>query len=331
MAVTLCNQGTAPASAPVDLFFSADATITSSDQIVWGFPPSAPLAPGACTTLSANVGAPPPGTYWAGAIADTFGGINELIEDNNAKAGNELVVGSGPDFVVTSVTSAPSATPGSAAQVTATLCNQGTQGAYPPVVEAFFSRDATITADDFLGGPMYPPPPYLDPGQCTTLTSTETVPPQPGIYYAGAMVDRFGAVPELREDNNATAAGNRIGVEYMPDFYVASVSTTVTNVPPGTQIPVSVTVCNQGTQSAGAPLDVYFSTDDFISLNDNYSTSLPLPYLDPGTCTTVNGTAWTPLATGTYFLGAIVNAFGPNELFKDNNALASSTALAVGP
>ena len=330
MAVTMCNQGTLSGSSSVDLFFSADATITSADQIVWGFPPSTTLNPGACTTLSANVPAPPPGTYWVGAIADTFGSMYELLEDNNWKAGNQLAVGNGPDFVVTSVTSAPSATPGSAAQMTATLCNRGTQGAYPPVVEGFFSRDATITGDDFFAGPLYPPPPYLNPGECATLTSTESAPPTPGIYYAGAIVDHYGAVPELREDNNAVA-GNRIGVEYMPDFYIASVSTTVTSAAPGTQIPVSVIACNQGTQPAGAPLEIYFSTDDFISINDTYSTSLPLPYLDPGTCTTVNGTAWTPWSPGTYFVGAIVNSFGGNELFKDNNAAASPTALPVGP
>jgi len=320
---TLCNQGTVPDSARLDVFFSTDATITTMDQLAWSFPPSAPLQPGACVTQSQNVPAPPQGTYWVGAIADPSGWTNELLENNNAKTGNVLAVGFGPDFVVTSVTSAPSATPNGQAQVTATLCNQGTQGAGAPVVELFFSTDTTITAEDFFAGSMGPPPPWLDPGACATLTSNAQVPPVPGTYYAGVIVDRFGYTPELREDDNVTA-GSRIGVGYAPDFTVSSVSTAAA-VSSGGMLQVTAVVCNQGTQGGSAPLDIFFSSDDYVSISDYQSTSLPMPYLEPGACSTVTGNAWAPGMPGIYYAGAIVDSFGGmQELFKDNNRKAGN-------
>src|SRR6185295_16839799 len=226
---TVCNQGTQGSNPPVvEIVFSPDATITGTDFLAGVMGDAPYLDPGSCATQTRNVTLPPNlGTYFVGAIADRQGSIPELIEGNNALAGNQIAVGYGPDFVVTSVTSAPSATPGGSIAVTATLCNQGTQGAGAPLVELFFSRDTTITGDDTFGGPLWPPPPYLNPGECATLTSNAQPPPQPGTYYPGTIIDRFNYQPELRKDNNTTA-GNRIGVDYAPDFTVASVSTAVT-------------------------------------------------------------------------------------------------------
>ncbi|HYV49823.1 MAG TPA: CARDB domain-containing protein [Myxococcaceae bacterium] len=327
LTATVCNQGTQFGTTPLDLFFSTDATITTSDLMAWSFPPEN-LQPGACVTKTATVGAPPQGTYWVGGIADRWNGTLELAEDNNAKAGTVLVVGYGADFVVTSITAAPSATPGSTTQVTATLCNQGTQGAGAPLVELFFSTDTTITGEDFFAGPAVPPPPYLEAGACATLLYWAQVPPMPGAYYAGTIIDRLGYQPELRKDNNATA-GSRMGVGYSPDFTVASVSTAVT-ASPGNMVEVTVKVCNQGTQGGSAPMDIFFSTDDSISVLDFQSTSMPMPYLDPGTCTTVIGNAWVPGMSGIYYIGAIVDSFGGmQELFKDNNALAGNR-ISVG-
>src|SRR5439155_25770472 len=96
------------------------------------------LNAGACATVTGTV-SPPQGTYYVGAIADRFGNVGELIEDNNATAGNQVAVGNGPDFIVSSVSTAPAALPGAAVAISATVCNQGTQGAGAPLVEVFFS------------------------------------------------------------------------------------------------------------------------------------------------------------------------------------------------
>ncbi|HEY8212488.1 MAG TPA: CARDB domain-containing protein, partial [Myxococcaceae bacterium] len=139
-----------------------------------------------------------------------------------------------------------------------------------------------------------------------------------------------GSVPELIEDNNATA-GNQVGVGYAPDFVISSISTGPTaNI--GGQLLATITVCNQGTQAGSAPLDVFFSTDTFISINDYISSGMPVPYLEAGACATITENVWAPYQSGTYYAGAIIDRWGGiPELFKDNNAAASGTVVVVGP
>src|SRR5262249_36053471 len=160
-------------------------------------------------------------TWWIGAIANQWSGYPELFTDNDVTTGNRFAVGSGPDFVVTQVSTAPSSIPGGPVAVSATLCNQGTLGASAPMVEAFFSSDPVITGSDQLAGPLVPVPGWLEAGACATLTSTLPAPGMPGTYWVGAIADRTNSVVELLEDNNATA-GNRIGVGSLPDFVVTA-------------------------------------------------------------------------------------------------------------
>ncbi|HEY8210992.1 MAG TPA: CARDB domain-containing protein, partial [Myxococcaceae bacterium] len=318
---TVCNQGTMGASGKATLYFSSDATITTGDLLGGDFNPSPFLLPGDCDTGSLTLPAPPPGVYTVGAIVDRFALTAELLEDNNATAGNQLAVGNKPDFIVSSVSAPTSALPGGPLQVTATVCNQGTLGTSVTVMEVFFSTDATITASDLLGG-SFPPAPFLDAGACATLSANVPAPPS-GTYYAGAIADRPGIVPELIETNNATA-GNRLAVGNGADFVISSLSAGVAAFPGGS-VQVAVTVCNQGTLGASAPVDLYFSTDAFISNNDFYSTGMGAPYLGPGACASMTANAWAPSAAGTYFIGAIADQFnGAPELFEDNNTRAGN-------
>ncbi|HVE82740.1 MAG TPA: CARDB domain-containing protein, partial [Myxococcales bacterium] len=323
---TVCNQGTSTGNALVTLYFSTDATITTADLMVGDLPSSWSLQPGACDTQSMNVWAPAGGgTYYLGAIVDRANSNIELQEDNNWTAGTRVAVGAGPNFVVSSVSAAPSALPGAAVSVTATVCNQGTSGANGPTVEAFFSTDSTITGADFLGGPL-PPAPYLAPGACATLTGNATAPSTAGSYSAGIIVDRSGAIPELLEDDNARA-GNRVGVGNAPDFVVTAAS-TVASVAPGSWIPLTVTMCNQGTQSGSVSVELWFSTDGYISINDYFGTETESPTLSPGACSTITQYASAPNTLGTYYLGALADRAGSVvELNEDNN---SFTGARVG-
>src|SRR6185369_12171782 len=114
-------------------------------------------------------------------------------------------------------------------------------------------------------------------------------------------------------------AGNRVGVGYAPDFVISSISTGPTTTTGGMLL-ATVTVCNQGTQDGAVPLEVYFSTDTFISINDTFSAFLPGPYLQAGECGTVEQYVHAPYQSGTYYVGAIIDSWGGlPELFKDNN------------
>ncbi|WP_437693045.1 CARDB domain-containing protein [Sorangium sp. So ce176] len=209
--VTVCNQGTQPIyGAHVELRLSADATVTTGDTLAGGGPvPS--LDPGQCAAVTIPASAyVPDGAYHLGAIVDPHAWIAELIETNNATAGDLVAIGHGPDLVVSAVSGPPSLPPGSHFDAAITVCNQGTAPSYALGVEVRLSADATITTSDVLAGVAWLP--GLDVGQCEGLVVPADVYALAGTYTLGAIVDAHGGVPELLESNNATAGGELLVV-----------------------------------------------------------------------------------------------------------------------
>ncbi|WP_276203696.1 CARDB domain-containing protein, partial [Hyalangium minutum] len=196
--VVVCNQGTQAGGAPVEVYLSADTTITPngptgpSPDFFVGYAGTQYLSPGQCQTLTVQgpASVPSEGTYYLGAYVDPPNGTVELLEDNNAKTSAQLGIGYKPDFVVSSVTGPVSATLGQQLTATVVVCNQGTRAGGAPV-EVYLSTDTTITPngptgpspDSFVG---YAGTPYLNPGQCQTLTvqGPASVPSE-GAYYLG--------------------------------------------------------------------------------------------------------------------------------------------------
>jgi subtilase family serine protease len=348
--VTVCNQGTQSGSAPLELYLSPDTTITPngpngpSPDFFFGYASLPVLDPGQCQTLAVQNPAwvPTDGAYYLGAVIDPQNGLPELIENNNATAGTRMGVGSKPDFTVSSASGPASALPGQAITASVTVCNQGTQPGSAPV-EVYLSSDATITPN----GPNGPSPDFflgyastatLVPGQCQTVSvSGNAYVPSEGVYFIGAVVDPQNGVQELIEDNN-TQASNRIGIGSKPDFTVSSVS-SVSSVHLGQSLTATVKVCNQGTQAASAPLEVYLSTDTTLTPNgpmgpspDSFLGYASTATLNPGQCQTlyVTGPASVPMA-GAYYLGAVVDPQnGFPELFEDNNSKVG-TFVSVTP
>ncbi|WP_437893623.1 CARDB domain-containing protein [Sorangium sp. So ce124] len=317
--VTVCNQGTTPSySAAVELRLSADDNITGTDPPAGGAP--APyLDPGQCAAVTIPASAyVPDGAYHLGAIVDPYNWQEELNEANNAASGSLIGVGHGPDLIVSAVSGPPSVFPGGGFDASVTVCNQGTQTSYGAQVELRLSADATLTTADFLAGGSGPVP-YLDPGQCATVTFPANAYVPEGAYHLGAIVDPQGWVPELIETNNA-APGDLIGVGYWPDFIVASVSGPPSALP-GSGFSATVTVCNQGTTPGSSMVELRLSADAAITQADAPAGSAPTPYLDPGQCAAVTIPASVYVADGAYHLGAIVDPHGwQPELIETNNA-----------
>jgi hypothetical protein len=95
---TVTNAGTGSAQNYffINVYLSPDPVITSADySVVGGIHP--PLAPGAsivksnqAATIPANI---PPGTYYIGVVADSYGNyVVESNESNNAAAGNTITI-----------------------------------------------------------------------------------------------------------------------------------------------------------------------------------------------------------------------------------------------
>jgi subtilase family serine protease len=349
--VQVCNQGTQGDGTQVELYLSSDANI---EPYVPGLPPNLQdqlvgswytdyLFPGQCQTLpiSGPASTPLDGAYYLGAVADPLGTQLELIEDNNAKAGNRIGVGGDPDFLVASVTGPTSMLAGDQITTQVKVCNQGTVGDSAHV-QVLLSQDTVITAQvppawptDVFVTDGYTD--YLNPGQCQTLSlSGAAWPEHEGPYYVGAVVDPQNYRPELIEDNNATA-GNRIGVGSDPDFVVESVKGPA-SMEWGQPITAQVKVCNQGTQADSSYVEVYLSQDAVITATvppawptDVFVTDGYTDHLNPGQCQTLSlsGTAW-PEQEGPYYLGAVADPrnYRP-ELIEDNNATAGNR-IGVG-
>src|SRR6185503_10489750 len=147
--------------------------------------------------------------------------VLELLEANNAKTGDAIGIGSGPDYVFSAVSGPSSSLPGSSLSASVTVCNQGTAPGWGTNVQVLLSTDTSITLADtaFAMAPV----PNLNPGQCTTVTAMGYPWVADGAYVLGAIVDPWESAPELLEANNATA-GNAIGIGFEPDLIVSAVS-----------------------------------------------------------------------------------------------------------
>jgi subtilase family serine protease len=332
LSITVCNQGTEPSQgAQVDAYLSADAIITTMDTAVGGAWVDG-LGVGQCETVTANGFSPgywlSQGAYTLGAIVDPWNWVPELIESNNATAGGLIGFGNGPDLVVSSVSGSASVTPGGSFAATVTVCNQGTAPSPGAEVDVYLSADATITPADFDAGSAFTG--SLNAGQCTTVTVPCNAGVAPGAYTVGAIVDPQNWVPELIENNNATA-GTAVGVGWGPDLVVSQVGGPP-SVIPGGSLATTVTVCNQGTApSPGVQVDAYLSVDATITTSDfdTGSTTWVSP-LDVGACTTVTLTGWANAPQGVYTLGAIVDPQDQvQELLESNNATAGPV-IGVG-
>jgi subtilase family serine protease len=215
---TVCNRGQMADTTDVELYLSADTTVRGPtpplppEDFYLGALPGLSLAPGACLTRSLLVMAPsvPDGAYYLGAVADPYNSRMELLEDNNAKAGNIIGVGNRSDFTITSLTGPTTIAKGASFSASVTLCNRG-QVTDTTDVEFYFSANTTISApvppsppEDFYLGTL--PGVTLTPGACTTRTVTLTANvASSASYYLGAVADPYNSSVEFREDNNTRA------------------------------------------------------------------------------------------------------------------------------
>ncbi|MFL5349964.1 MAG: CARDB domain-containing protein, partial [Hyalangium sp.] len=350
LSVGVCNRGQMADTVDVELYLSADTNVQvpappgPPEDFFLGPVSNISLSAGACTTLSLVVTMPsvPEGAYYLGAVADPHGMRSELIENNNAKAGNVIGVGTKADFVVTAVTGPSSVKPGAAFTASVTVCNRG-QMADSASVDLYLSADDNIRVptppgppEDFFLGTV--PSGSLATGACITRSLSVTAPSVPdGAYYLGAVADPNNTRSELIEDNNAKA-GNVIGVGSKADFVVTAV-TGPASIRLGAAFSASITVCNRGQLTDTTDVDLYFSADSTIRVptppippEDFYLGRLTGVSLPVGACTTRSlvVSANAP-ATGSYYLGAVADAANAHsELIEDNNTKAG-TYMSVTP
>ncbi len=330
---TVCNRGTSPAAAEVNIYLSADQDITgifesaSTDDGFLGalFSPG-PLFPRQCRELAGEFFAWPPspftdGPYYLGAIADEQQWTPELIETNNETVGTRIGVGNGPDLVVTSLTGPSGVFPGGMMNVEATVCNYGTASAWFADVQVHFDPSTPL---GYVS--IFEP---IGPGRCRVgsgdVPALLAPPGGEGAYQLHAWVDPWNNFFELNEENNELA-GAVVGVGFQPDLSISGLEAPHSGFS-GNSIEVSATVCNGGTISIG-PSEVAIEISGVFAglLTGNVS-------LSAGQCRVISGlvpvTAPSPFQ-GVLELTAIADPFNNLLELNETNNESAPRELGVG-
>lgn len=192
------------------LYLSRDSVIAGDDSLL-GFVDVSILGPDDEQTLDALITIPSnsSGTYYMGAIADSYGWVAESDETDNVLSGSVITVGRFPDLITTSVSGPTRASRGQNITATCTVKNKGLKGAGPFRVGIYLTG-ATLTTKAYIGQA------YLaglaGEGQ-KTLNIRARIPYSlpVGTYALGATADRFNTVAESDETNNA-GPGNSITI-----------------------------------------------------------------------------------------------------------------------
>ncbi len=219
MRSTTNNDGSAAAGAfQIGVYLSTNSTINQSDLELATCSRTS-LAAGGSTGCNWSVTIPTtlaPGTYYVGVIVDIDAEVTETDEGNNVGiATNTTVISAplvtGPDLVVTSVTSPTSGTIGGPIVVASMTSNAGSVAAGLFRIGVYLSTNTTITQIDRLVGTCTRTS-SLAAGTSAGCGGTVTIPDNlaPGTYYLGVIADIDRDVAETDEGNNALAATNSI-------------------------------------------------------------------------------------------------------------------------
>lgn len=313
------NSGNqASGSFQVDIYVSADASITSADVLI-GQRSIASLGAdqtsigGGFLTIPNTVGE---GLWFIGAIVDPAGNVTEANEvDNIEVALQNLQVSVLPpaDLRVTHVSvTATTVEAGQTLAVSETVENIGVGAASSFQIGVYLSQDSNITpADELLGVRSVA---SLGPGEISFLASTLTVPASvpAGTWFVGAMADIGGTQFESDEFNNAGLAGQTLQVTQppRPDLKMNSLLFTPNVVDAGQNVTFSESIVNQGLASASPfRIGIYLSEDDTLTTDDHLVGFRSLGGLAIGEGSSVSAPLVIPASVGggDFHVGAIAD------------------------
>jgi MYXO-CTERM domain-containing protein len=334
---TLRSEG-APVAGPVQVafYFSADATLDAADVAA---APQQVLLPDGFTfddvvavPIPAGL-APSPPRYHVIAVVDPAGAVAELDEANNTAVSVGTVEVRGPDLEVSALDGGAFAFRGQRYPLTASVRNAGGGRARDFTVCIVLSDDPLISVltDRRL---LETAPLSLLPGEGQALRLEPEIPVDAvaGTAYVAAVVDCAEAVLEAAEGNNARRRADPVTVrDPAPDFAVRALATS-TAAAAGETLPVSLRVANLGTAPGLVAVRLAISANAGVTTADLELTSDLVPVqLAPGTERTLSTWAQLPpsLASGAYFVGAILDPAGAVDEVLETNNIDSAGPLVV--
>ena len=347
VSASLKNKLGRASASTLDIYFSSDSTITTSDLFL-GTIAFGPLSAGTTTApaisplRTTRVTIPPttePGDYFIGAIAGGGETPSETDETDDTKSIPLKVVR--PDLTVPSVTvvSSLSATPNGVAPglnvtVTHRLRNISVVPANAPtsVSGIYLATGQDLASAVALLGTVTAPTvtALTTSGPITATNLTIPVGTLTGAYFVLVQANDDRAVNEMSTSNNvgATALPLLVG----PDLTVTKATASPLSVAPGARVVVTNTVRNAGGELTG-PFDVgiYLSSDNVYDGGDQLlATRRVAPGLAPGAVSTAVTSVTLPntLFAGPYFMIVRADVAGEiGEANESNNTLAAALSV----
>ncbi|HAH31680.1 MAG TPA: hypothetical protein DCL44_05135 [Elusimicrobia bacterium] len=324
---TAKNQGDAASvSSTLHYYRSTDATITTGDTGLGGDDSIVALSPGWTSPQNLPTTAPATeATYWVGACVDAVTGESNIT--NQCSAAVQITVFTPkPDMVISGIYPSPSSlVPNQLFTIYATVYNQGTLASNSTTVHYYRSTDATITTGDTQLGTD--PVEALSPGAASQQNISATSPGSVGYYYIGACVDAVAGETNI---SNQCSTGYQIVVATpKPDLRVYGASVSDNTLAPDQSFTIYATAYNQGSANASysTTLRYYRSADSNITTADTLLGTDPIPVLSSGQSSSQNLSATAPSATGTYWVGACVDAISGEEY--TTNQCSSGVRITV--
>lgn len=271
------------------------------------------LAAGACQALSASQANASSGSKQAWVLVDSDCSVAESDERNNTRSYGYSVAQPLPDLRATALTAQVDQS-----QVTYGLevCNAGAGTDRPFTLGLAYSGAATPGCSDDLDWTTTIP--GLGEGACVTQTHQRTGAPA-GTYRAHAVADADCLLAEVAEDNNSAVASYEVVVR-RPDFVVTKLSAQ----PSAANVRYTATVCNDGTEAAGALVGLFFDRLDEPRCADKADLTRDVTNLQPGSCVNV---LWvrSDVPTGDYVAYALADAACDRVEADEGNNTASGS------
>lgn len=276
---TTTNTGNKDATAFTErVYYSPDNIINGNDVLLGTFPLAGGLAAGQSVNRVQNVTIPTgsiqTGDYFLYVRTDTASNVDEGENENNNAYFQPTRVRRfiRPDLTVTNVTAPPTAFFDQTVQVQWTVTNSG-QGATntPQWKDTLYigtSANSTAGAIKLADAVSIT---ALNPGESYTASATVKIPRGiTGAYYFHVRTNSNGAVNEDSTTNNLRSSAVLINMPPLPDLIVENVQVPSATAFAGQELPVSYTIKNQGTATAGSWRDrVYLSRDTTLDTSED--------------------------------------------------------------
>ncbi|MGH7144389.1 MAG: CARDB domain-containing protein [Planctomycetota bacterium] len=345
--VTANNVGQKISNGYVLSAYLSKTTVLDSTAIKLGNSPLQPaLLPGASVavpawTVTVPGGSSPtlPGVYQLIILIDSTGLTAESNESNNTAAAELTVLETTglPDLAVQTLTlSASAVTRGQSVSVDWNFVNLGGQSGTSD--NGFYLSTDTVfdSSDVYLGVSVAP---NFTAGGVYTGTSSVAIPTTTaaGSYYILLVLDRTSAVTESDEFNNTIAQPITVTSPIGVDYVVANDGNALTEGQ-GDSFQLTAIAANAGSVNALNPVRVgaYISSTQLTTMTNSGTTLIGSAGVGPlnatsGSSVTINITIPPTLATGTYYLGFVIDDLDqePDEVNKLNNGSSVVTVTVV--